>query len=342
MKLGNLRQARRSEMTAASISHAPLPPLPEFAARSPRPPRPGGPRPGGRRLLRLLTVIMAIGGSLMLIDGGLTLLWQEPVSALYAHFAQDRLNGDLRALDRAPPSAAERQALAAQSGPGPRMALLARQLQSTARTGSAVGQIHIPHIAANFVVVAGTDVAALRKGPGIYAQTSFPGMPGTVAIAGHRTTYLAPFRRINELVKGNRISIDMPYGRFTYVVQRHRIVAPTQVSVLSSVAGINQLVLTACHPLYSAAKRWVVFASLVSSEPRGAALGSAPVPSVPTPTPAPAQPSAPDLSAGAMLLGNAQHASPPALVPGQARASDLLFGLRLPATPHPASHLTSA
>lgn len=270
---------------------------------------------------------MAVFGSLLLIDGALTLVWQEPFSALYAHFAQDRLNGDLRALDRAAPSAAERQALAAESGPGPRMAYLARELQLTTRTGGAVGRIHIPRIGANFVVVSGTDEEALRKGPGIYAQTSFPGESGTVAIAGHRTTYLAPFRRINELVKGNRISIDMPYGRFTYVVQRHRIVAPTQVSVLASV-GTNQLVLTACHPLYSAAKRWVVFADLVSSEPRGAAL-SAGSQTLQAPL---LQPQL-DPSAPGMLLGNETVTGPPALVPGQARASDLLLGLRAPALP---------
>jgi sortase A len=150
------------------------------------------------------------------------------------------------------------------------MAFLARRLRATARAGAAVGRIRIPKIGASFVVVNGTDTASLRKGPGIYDQVPFPGAPGTTAIAGHRTTYLAPFRHIDKLRRGDEISIEMPYGRFTYEVQRRRIVEPTEVSVIKRV-GFDQLVLSACHPLYSAAKRIVVFARLVGSQARGAA-----------------------------------------------------------------------
>jgi sortase A len=93
----------------------------------------------------------------------------------------------------------------------------------------------------------------------------------TVAIAGHRTTYLAPFRHIDELVPGNQIIVTMPYGRFTYRVQYHRIVLPTALWVTHNV-GYDRLVLSACNPLYSAAQRIIVFARLQTFVPVGAAL----------------------------------------------------------------------
>ena len=85
-----------------------------------------------------------------------------------------------------------------------------------------------------------------------------------MAIAGHRTTYGAPFRRIDQLERGDRIELRMPYGRFVYRVERTRIVPPTETSVTARVA-YDRLVLSACHPLYSAAKRIIVFARLERS-----------------------------------------------------------------------------
>ena len=129
----------------------------------------------------------------------------------------------------------------------------------------------IPQIGVSFVIVKGTSTSALESGPGIFPETRFPGISGTTAIAGHRTTYLAPFRHINDLHKGNVIELEMPYGRFTYSVEKTRIVAPSEYSVIRSV-GYPRLVLTACHPLYSAAQRIVVFARQVAVQARGAAL----------------------------------------------------------------------
>ena len=224
-----------------------------------------------RRPLRALSTVLIIAGALMLADAALTVLWQEPVSGLYARIVQDRLGDDLHDLELARPSAVELAALDTLASERRRMAFLARRLRVTARPGDAVGRIRIKRIHANFVVVDGTDTASLRKGPGIYDEVPFPGAPGTTAIAGHRTTYLAPFRKIDELRKGDEIVVEMPYGRFTYEVQKRRIVAPTEVSVIKRV-GYDRLVLSACHPLYSAAKRIVVFARLVGAQARGAAL----------------------------------------------------------------------
>ena len=130
-----------------------------------------------------------------------------------------------------------------------------------------------PAIDLDTVFVEGTDTASLQSGPGHYTRSdeeatrsrgdgsAFPGQGQTVGIAGHRTTYGAPFRRVDAFDPGDRIELRMPYGRFVYRVERTRIVAPTATWVTRRVA-YDRLVLTACHPLYSAAQRIVVFARL--------------------------------------------------------------------------------
>ena len=223
-----------------------------------------------RRALRTLSSILIVAGCLLIADAGITLAWQEPVSALYARITQDRLGGDLRALERKRLTELQLRALARLRGEQRRVAFLARALRRTLKTGDPIGRISIPRIASSFVVVQGTDGATLKKGPGHYPDTPLPGLPGTVAIAGHRTTYLAPFRRINDLHGGDEVTIEMPYARFTYRIERTRIVKPTEYSVTRPV-GHNRLVLTACHPLYSAKQRIVVFAREVGVEARGAA-----------------------------------------------------------------------
>ena len=119
-------------------------------------------------------------------------------------------------------------------------------------------------------MVEGTGTGDLRRGPGHYPDTPLPGARGTVAVAGHRTTYGAPFRRLDQLGRGDRIEMVMPYGRFTYTVERTRIVPPTATWVTTAPRH-DRLVLTACHPLYSAAQRIVVFARLSTRRARGAA-----------------------------------------------------------------------
>ncbi len=224
-------------------------------------------------MLRGLAIVLSLAGVLALTDGVVTLVWQEPVSGLLAHFSQSQLAKGLKALEHRRPTAADTEALNGLPTDQQRMAYFARNLQQTARPAQAVGTIGIPRIGANFVVVAGTAAASLEKGPGIYSGTSVPGLPGTVGIAGHRTTYLAPFRRINELTSGDLITLQMPYGVFTYTVTGHKIVAPNDISVLRA-TGYAQVVLTACNPLYSASQRLAVFARLTSSVPTGLALST--------------------------------------------------------------------
>ena len=217
-----------------------------------------------RRLLRVLSTTLICGGLLLLLDGALTLLWEEPISSIYARVQQGKLDDRLTRLERSGPSAAERRVLAQLPDPERRLRFAARAATRRAREGDPVGRLRAEAIGLDEIIVHGTDGETLRDGPGHYPATPLPGARGTVAIAGHRTTYGAPFRRVDDLDKGDRIELQMPYGRFSYRVERLRIVEPTETSVTRRVA-YDQLVLTACHPLYSAAQRIVVFARLERS-----------------------------------------------------------------------------
>ena len=233
-------------------------------------------RSGGTRdWLRRLSTVLMVTGFLLLADAGLTVVWQEPVSAAYAWFSQGELESSLEQLeldlDDGGLSALERQALEDLETDELRIAYLARRLERQTDGGEAVGRLDLPSIDEDFVVVHGSDTEALRKGPGIYDATRFPGVPGTSAIAGHRTTYGAPFNNIDALQDGDRITVTMPYARFDYTIEKTEIVKPTATEVIDDV-GYDRLVLSACHPLYSAAQRIVVFAELERVTPRGPAL----------------------------------------------------------------------
>jgi sortase A len=237
-------------------------------------PAPGGAQLPGRRsalATRALGLTLIVLGVLALADALVTLVWQEPISALIATLRQDNLRGALRAEERAAPTAAEQRTLASLGDERRRIAFLASELQRRQPDGAAVGRIVIPRIGASFVVVKGTSTADLESGPGIFSETSFPGASQTTAIAGHRTTYLAPFRHIDALRAGDRIALNMPYAHFTYTVIGHRVVSPHDVSAAEAELGYTRLVLSACTPLFSAAKRWLVFATLTRTVPVGAA-----------------------------------------------------------------------
>ena len=194
-----------------------------------------------RAVLRFVASVMMVSGTLLIADAVVTLLWQEPISAYVAHQNQ----GTLKKAFFDPPR---------------------RVVRRHPLKGDAIAEISIPTIDVSEYVVEGTDVDSLRKGPGHYPDTPLPGEPGTAAIAGHRTTYGAPFRHIDEVHRGDPITIDMPDGRFVYRVEQTKIVDDQDLSVLDRV-GYQRLVLSACHPLYSAAERIIVFARFVKREP---------------------------------------------------------------------------
>ena len=224
-----------------------------------------------KRALRPLSAVLIVAGALLLADAAATLLWQEPLSALYGRIQQDKLDDRLAAIERAPLAAVDQRALQRLDA-SRRLAFSARALARRSENGDPLGRIRIPKIGVSDVFVQGTDAGDLRRGPGHYPATPLPGQHGTVAIAGHRTTYGAPFHDVDDLRRGDRIELTMPYGRFTYRVERTRIVAPTATEVTDPV-GYDRLVLSACHPLYSAAQRIIVFARLERAEARGPAAG---------------------------------------------------------------------
>ena len=127
--------------------------------------------------------------------------------------------------------------------------------------GDAGGFITIPKINLKMVFVEGVSRDDLKKGPGHYPDTPFPGTLGNAAIAGHRTTYAHPFYDINELKPGDPIIIETAAGKFTYKMTKQMIVKPTEVSVVDNTPDA-QLTLTSCNPRYSAAERIVIKAKL--------------------------------------------------------------------------------
>ena len=220
-----------------------------------------------RRALRPISSVLLVVGALLLADAVTTLVWQEPLSAGYARLEQGRLDDRLAKLEGTEPTAVDRRVLSRLGSLDRRLAYASRVLNRRTDEGQPLGRIRMPSIGVSSVIVAGTDTSSLRRGPGHYPATPLPGARGTVAIAGHRTTYGAPFRRLDKLSPGDRVEVSMPYGRFVYRVERRRIVPPSATWVTDRV-GYDRLVLSACHPLYSAAKRIVVFARLVDTRPR--------------------------------------------------------------------------
>jgi sortase A len=215
-----------------------------------------------------------IFGSLLIVTGALTLAWvvlvwrwEDPFTAVYTHFQQARLAStyDKRAaafrpqLTRGNLASVERQ-----------IASEARAYRKTLRTGEPVGRLRIGRIGLNMVVVQGTDHESLKKGPGHYEDSGLPGEGHLIYVAGHRTTYLAPFAAINNIRLGDYIRFELPYGTFTYRVTRHYVVADNAVDVLKD-HGAEILRLQACHPRFFATHRYLVDAKLVGVSPRGGA-----------------------------------------------------------------------
>jgi len=204
---------------------------------------------------RVLGIVLVIAGVLALADVAFTLAWQEPVSALRARGAQRELRHELRAV-RLPAPAVRGVARKA-----PTVAAVARDVAQGRRDGRPLGELRIPRIGLDVVALTSARPEDLRRGPGLVAPSTVPGRGRTTALAGHRTTYGAPFRHVDALRRGDPIVLATPYATFRYAVATRRIVDPSDVGVLAD-HGRDRLVLTACHPLYSAARRIVVVARL--------------------------------------------------------------------------------
>src|SRR5215218_11118532 len=225
-------------------------------------------RRAGRRTLRAAANVALATGLLALLWALIVWQWNDPISSLYTRWEQHRLAQLLEQQQALMPSVAAAGATAAHSGPDlAGIARAAAAFRRRAHQGDPIGWISIPRIGVHVIGVNGTDSETLRKGPGRYLGSFMPGEGRLVYIAGHRTTYLAPFARIDELGNGDRVTIATPYATFVYSVAGHRVVAANDLSVLAS-GGREELVLQACHPRFFATHRYLVFATLVAVDPR--------------------------------------------------------------------------
>lgn len=230
---------------------------------------------------RRLGIVLIVLGALLVAYAAAVVLWRDPATDLYARWQQHRLDGALAK------EFVEYRAAAVSSGPGApkgdsldrkQQVAVAADLQAAVaanalrferrlKVGQPLGRIDIPKLDVDAVFVHGTRWAQdLSRGPGHYPETQLPGLGRTVAIAAHRTTFGAWFRHIDDLVRGNVIKLRLPYGTFRYLVFSHKVVDADDWSIIRN-RGFDTLVLSACHPLYSAANRWVVFARLVRVKP---------------------------------------------------------------------------
>ena len=224
-----------------------------------------------RRFARILGVGLASVGALALIWVVIVWQWQDPFTAIYTmwqqHQLEAQLNQEFRTFELRPTTG--RVSLSA-TGEARAIELGAARLRRDAPVGQAIGRIVIPRLSLNMILVNGTDDASLRRGPGRDLRSYMPGQNRLIYIAGHRTTYLAPFSHIDQIRSGDPIRLKMPYATFNYRAVRHRIVRATDLAVLRSPR--HELVeLQACNPRFFATQRYIVYARLVSVDVGGGA-----------------------------------------------------------------------
>ena len=218
------------------------------------------------RFLRILGTALAVAGALMLIWAFVVWQWQDPFTALYTKWKQRQLTSQYERRAQTFETSITSASLAAERAS---IARAAKRYRLSSRRGRAIGRLHVPRMDVNMIIVNGTDAGTLKKGPGRDLRTFMPGENRLIYIAGHRTTYGAPFSRINAMRTGDRVTLEVPYGTFIYAVTRHRIVKATNLSVLRSPRH-ELLALQACHPRFFASHRYISYARLIRVEPRGA------------------------------------------------------------------------
>ncbi len=221
-----------------------------------------------RRATRVLGTLLIAAGLLTAAWVVVVWQWQDPFTALYTHFQQERLAHDYaRRAAAFHPSLRQSELVAVEQR---QVASEARAYARTLHAGDPLGRIVIGRIGLDMIVVQGTDESSLTKGPGHYLHSGLPGEGHLIYIAGHRTTYLAPFAYINNIRVGDYVRLSVPYGVFTYRVFGHYVVPAGDVSVLRD-RGREVLRLQACHPRFFATHRYIVDARLVGVTPTGGA-----------------------------------------------------------------------
>jgi LPXTG-site transpeptidase (sortase) family protein len=131
-------------------------------------------------------------------------------------------------------------------------------LETSGEAGRPIGRIVIPSIGVDVVMVEGEleglSESYLKEGPGHWPETPFPGQGGSFVVSGHRTTWGAPFFKLNELQPGDEIKLVLPYAIVRYEVTQVIVVLPEDIEAVAY-RGKEQVSLVACHPLHSAKER---------------------------------------------------------------------------------------
>jgi sortase A len=218
-----------------------------------------------RRGLRVLGTALVVCGVGALAWAVVVWRWQDPFTALYTKIQQHRLAAQYERLVAG--YDAPRLQSASLATVRRAIAQEARRYRLATHQGEAIGRIVVPRLHLNMVLVDGTDHGSLEKGPGRDLRTYMPGEGRLVYIAGHRTTFLAPFSHIDRLRRGDSVVLRMPYATFVYRIKRHRIVAADDLSVLRS-PRYELVELQACHPRFFATHRYVVYALPVKVLPQ--------------------------------------------------------------------------
>jgi sortase A len=218
-----------------------------------------------RTAIRISGYLLAFAGVLMLAWALVVWRWEDPVTLLVNKRSQARLSSayEVRVANVKAKPAPARPRRANDSAAYLRTATTYRR---GTEIGGPIGRLVVPRLGLRAVVVYGTDTESLKKGPGLHPTTGFPGQGHLVYVAGHRTTYGAPFSDIGKLRRGDPITFEVPYGTFRYVVTGHRIVRADQVEVLQS-RGREVLALQACWPRFFASHRYISYARLDRVDP---------------------------------------------------------------------------
>jgi sortase A len=221
-----------------------------------------------RRLTRIAGTALLVAGIAVLAWVIVVWRWQDPFTAVYTHWKQHQLaqSYEKRFAAYHPVKIGRTQISVATSRRT--IEREAQRYRLHTERGQAIGRILVPRLGLNMVLVNGSDHDSLTKGPGRDRRTYMPGEGQLVYIAGHRTTYLAPFAHIERMRSGDPVTLEVPYGTFRYRVFRHEIVDANDLAVLRS-HGRDVVALQACHPRFFATERYIAWARLVRVEPRG-------------------------------------------------------------------------
>ena len=193
-------------------------------------------------VMRRLGLLMMVVSALALAWVAVTVIWGEPATGIQNHAQRKALERELKRDEQAVSRAQTSSSI---------------PVFPELREGRAVGRLKGPDV--DVVLTYGRAPSSINKGPGMWH--SRPGSGRTVMVSGHRTTHGAPFRHIDRLRKGDVLTLRTPWGTWRYQVYRKAVVRPNAMWVTRN-TGFEQMVLTACHPPYSAVYRYIVVARL--------------------------------------------------------------------------------